>query len=284
MTRQPDFRSARGNGVDLRYALWEGAVKTILCIHGLTANCRCWDGIIETLSPPHRAVAVDLRGRGGSGKPDQGYSLLDHIGDLHRLLDALAVDSAVLMGHSLGAFIAEAFAARFPDRVERLVLFDGGGRLTEGQLGKVMEGIRPALLRLGTEFSSQSEYIDTLKETPALQPWNPVLDACYRYETETTPDGVRCNIDPRHMALESENLKQTDVRYLYPHILCETLILKASVGLSGSDGHLLPQPILEQMLREIPRAKAVEIEGLNHYGIVFQPHPERDRTLREFIG
>lgn len=243
MARQPDFRSARGNGVDLRYALWEGTGKTILCIHGLTANCRCWDGVLKALSPPHRAVAVDLRGRGGSGKPEQGYSLLDHIGDLHRLLEELAVPNAVLMGHSLGAFIALGFAARYPERVERLVLFDGGGQLTEEQLGKVMEGIRPALLRLGTVFLSQSEYIDTLKQTPTLQPWNPVIDACYRYETEQTPDGVRCNIDPRHMAMESENLKKTNVRYLYPHIQCETLILKASVGLSGNDGHLLPQPL-----------------------------------------
>lgn len=38
------------------------------------------------------------------------------------------------------------------------------------------------------------------------------------------------------------------------------------------------------MLREIPRASAMEMAGLNHYGIVFQPQPERDRALLDFIG
>ncbi len=53
------------------------------------------------------------------------------------------------MGHSLGAFIATAFAARYPERVERVILVDGGGQLSAEQSTNVLAGVQPSVDRLG---------------------------------------------------------------------------------------------------------------------------------------
>jgi 3-oxoadipate enol-lactonase len=67
-------------------------------------------------------VAYDLRGHGGSSSPATGYGVQDHTGDLLRVMDALELPSAVLIGMSMGGGIALSAALSNPDRVARLVL------------------------------------------------------------------------------------------------------------------------------------------------------------------
>ncbi|MCP4669451.1 MAG: alpha/beta hydrolase, partial [Deltaproteobacteria bacterium] len=64
----PVMKQARGDGVTLQLAVWEGTKRELVCVHGLTANCRCWDRIVAALEPACRVTAMDLRGRGLSDK------------------------------------------------------------------------------------------------------------------------------------------------------------------------------------------------------------------------
>ena len=112
--QEPKLRRVRGDGITLQLAEWPGAGHTIIAIHGLSANSRWWDTVASGLAPQHRVLALDLRGRGHSDKPATGYTLAHHGRDILALLDDLALERVVLMGHSLGAFIAVAFAARYP--------------------------------------------------------------------------------------------------------------------------------------------------------------------------
>ena len=59
------------------------ADKTVVCVHGLSANHTCWASVAGVLSPEYRVIAYDLRGRGDSDKPDTGYSLEAHGDDPH---------------------------------------------------------------------------------------------------------------------------------------------------------------------------------------------------------
>ena len=86
---EPIMKKVRGDGIDIQVAIWEGRGKTILCVHGLTANCRSWDLMASSLAPRHRVIAMDLRGRGLSGAPPSGYSLDHHSRDLLALMDNL---------------------------------------------------------------------------------------------------------------------------------------------------------------------------------------------------
>ena len=279
----PKMITGRGDGVKIQLAEWSGREQTILCIHGITANCRCWDLVASTLAPDYRVLAMDLRGRGGSDKPATGYSIEQHGRDILALLDDLNVKRPVLIGHSLGAFISLAFAAHYPDRVERVVLVDGGGDLTQEEMDKVFAGIKPSLDRLGKIFPSTQAYLESMKQAPYIQPWSSFLETYYRWEIMEVPGGVQTNIDPLHIEEEAANVKKMAAASLYPKIACKVLILRATQGLLAQDDILLPEPVVKRMVSEIPHARYVDIKGTNHYGIIFQPDRVRDEALRSFL-
>jgi pimeloyl-ACP methyl ester carboxylesterase len=280
----PHIITSMGDGVKIHLAEWSGREPTILCIHGITANCRCWDVIASGLAPDCRVLAMDLRGRGRSDKPATGYSVEQHGRDILALLEDLKLQRPVLMGHSLGAFIALAFAAHHSDRVDRLILVDGGGDLSKEQMDKVFAGIKPSLDRLKEVFPSTEAYVETMKQAPYIQPWSPFLETYYRWEIMEVPNnGVRTNIDPVHIDEEAANVKKMAAASLYPKIGCKVLILRATKGLLALDDILLPEQVVKRMASEMPHARYVDIDGVNHYGIVFQPNRFRDEAIRAFL-
>jgi len=279
----PVMEKVRGDGADINVAVWEGEGKTILCVHGITANCRSWDQMASTLTPRHKLIAMDLRGRGQSDKPPSGYSIDHHIRDITGLLDRMGLDKVVLMGHSLGAFISLAYGAECPERVDRIILVDGGGDLSEEQMNNVFEGIRPSLERLGVVYPSADEYLAKMKQAPYIQPWSPVWETYYRYEIMDVEGGISANIDPLHIQEEALNVRQLKTAELYPRVSANLLILRATDGLFTPDDILLPEDALEKMLREIPAARHVDVTGTNHYTIVFQPNEKRDQAIFTFL-
>lgn len=280
---EPIMKRAMGDGVEIQLAQWEGEEKAILCIHGITANCRCWDVIADALSPSHGVLAMDLRGRGLSGAPSTGYSMEHHSRDILAVLDDLGLEQVVLMGHSLGAFISLVFGAKYPERVDRIILVDGGGKLSEDQLVKVFAGIKPSLDRLGKVLPSFEAYLDLMKEAPFLKDWSQALETYYQYEVEEVEGGVRTRINPVHIEEERINLGKVDISQVYGEISCPVLILRATEGMLAWDDLLLPEDVTERMVREIANATRVDVDGTNHYTIVFQPNGERDRAIREFL-
>ena len=281
---EPEMIQCKGENVKINAAHWKGGRKTVLCLHGITANCRCWDMIASVLSPEYRVVAIDLRGRGLSGKPDSGYAPEQHIKDIISVMDDLQIERILLMGHSLGAFISLMFAALHPERVEKLILVDGAGDLDQAQMDRVFVGIKPALDRLEKIFPSEKAYLDQMKSAPYMQPWLPNIETYYAYEIEEVEDGVKTNIDPVHIAEEAQNVRKIDCASLYGKVRCPALILRATQGLLSQDDLLLPPGVAEEMVAQIPDARLFNVEGMNHYGIVFQPHKERDNTVREFLA
>ena len=283
MVTEPSMKKVKGDGVEINLAVWEGTGKPILCVHGITANCRCWDVLAGTLSPEYRVFAMDLRGRGASDKPAKGYALDYHLRDINSLLDDIGIDRAVIIGHSLGAFLGLAFAAKYSDRIDRLILVDGGGDLSPEQMDKVFAGIKPALDRLGKTFPSAEDYLNKMKAAPYIHPWTPATETYYRYEIEEVAEGVRTNINPAHILEEAANIRKLDCAPLYPQLKCKVLILRAPNGLFSSDDLLLPEEVIKKMIREIPDVRRFDVAGTNHYGIVFQPHKDRDKAIRDFL-
>src|SRR2546428_5905225 len=140
----------------------------------------------EALAPRHRLVPYDPRGRGDSDKPASGYSLAIHGDDLRGLLDPLGRERATLMGPSLGAPIAVRFAARHPERVARLVLFDGGLDVRP----EVLDSLAPAVARLGVEFPSLESFLERLRSLPMFAgSWNDYLTTPYTLDVERSAGG-----------------------------------------------------------------------------------------------
>jgi len=279
----PVMKRARGDGIQIQLATWEGKGQPILCVHGVTANCRCWDLIASTLVPENNILAMDLRGRGLSDKPSSGYSLQHHIQDIFCVLDDLKQERIVLMGHSLGAYISLAFAANYPERTEKIILMDGGGQLTQDQWDKFSLAIKPSLDRLGRVFPSFDAYVALVKLAPFLQPWSQALEDYFRYESEAVEGGVRSRINPANIMEEAQNIRQEAPSKYYSKVACPVLILRATDGILSNDDLVLPESAVDRMVSEIPDALRIDIKGANHFSILFQPNETRDRVIREFF-
>ena len=279
----PVMKRAEGDGIQIQLAAWEGEGQPILCVHGLTANCRCWDVIASSLAPENNILAMDLRGRGLSDKPSAGYSLQHHIQDILCVLDDLKQERIVLMGHSLGAYISMAFAANYPERTEKLILMDGGGQLTQDQWDKFTLAIKPSLDRLGQVFPSFEAYVANMKLAPFLQPWSQALEDYFQYESEAVEGGVRSRINPANIQEEIQNIQQEVPSEYFSKVTCPVLILRATDGIFSKDDLVLPESAVDRMVSEIPEALRVDIKGTNHFSILFQSNEMRDQAIREFL-
>ncbi|MER7070700.1 alpha/beta fold hydrolase [Terrabacter sp. NPDC000476] len=153
----------------------------VLAVHGIMANGLSWCRVADEVARRHgpdavRFLAPDLRGRGDSRSVPGPYGLGAHVDDLVATATAFG-STPVLVGHSMGAFVAALAAARHPDRFPAAVLVDGGlafpvpaGLDVDAALRSV---IGPAMDRLSMRFADPAAYLAFWGQHPAL---GPILD------------------------------------------------------------------------------------------------------------
>ena len=112
------------NGIRLHYlAAGEGHDPVVL-LHGFAETSHMWRPLIAELSGRHTVIAPDLRGFGQSSTPSDGYTKAAMAKDIHALVKSLKLNRVRLVGHDIGLMVAYAFAAQFPQEVDRLVLME----------------------------------------------------------------------------------------------------------------------------------------------------------------
>lgn len=109
------------NGTTIAYTL-HGEGEPLLLIHGAQCSSVEWKPQIEALAAHFRLIVPDVRGHGASAQTADPYSMELFADDLAALLDALGVESAHVLGHSMGGAVAQSLAARHPGKVRRLIL------------------------------------------------------------------------------------------------------------------------------------------------------------------
>src|SRR5439155_67053 len=122
----PELRLRGGevDGLDLHY-LVEGRGPAVVLVHGLGGFAESWRHTLRGLAARTTVYALDLPGFGASAKPRTRYRLPYFAGALHGFMEALGIQGASLVGHSLGAAVAVTYAVTHPARVERLALVGG---------------------------------------------------------------------------------------------------------------------------------------------------------------
>ncbi len=99
-----------------------GKGDAVVLIHGFPFAREIWDPQVRALAETALIVAPDLRGAGRSSAPDGPYLMETLAGDLAAVLDALQIDRAAIVGHSMGGYVAMAFARMYTERVTQLAL------------------------------------------------------------------------------------------------------------------------------------------------------------------
>jgi len=110
-------------GADI-FVRWGGAGTVVVLVHGYAENSDSWAPLAADLMKDHTVVVPDLRGIGRSSKPETGYDKKMQAKDIRAVVTRLGFDKTVVVAHDIGNMVAYAYAAMYPDKVERLVVMD----------------------------------------------------------------------------------------------------------------------------------------------------------------
>lgn len=110
------------NGIELHVEQRGAGGPALMFLHYWGGSARTWQHVVDTLSPDYRTIAIDQRGWGKSASPQAGYALNDLADDVLALVDALHLESYILVGHSMGGKVAQLAASRRPRGLRGLVL------------------------------------------------------------------------------------------------------------------------------------------------------------------
>ena len=180
-----------GDGVELAYGFWPGRGMPIVAVHALTTSYKSFVGIGERLAGRRPLFAPDLRGRGDSDKPAGPYGMAVHATDVAAAMRAIGIGPAVVVGHSMGAYVATALASAEPKLVAGVVLLDGGhppdlpsGVDPDTHLDQILG---PVIGRLRRDFASLEEYLDSWRRLPTFAvrgrlAWGPWVESYLAYD------------------------------------------------------------------------------------------------------
>ncbi len=130
-------------------------------------------------------MAPDLRGRGRSNTLPGPYGMAAHAADCAAVVEAVSDEPVVVVGHSMGGFVATVLAARRPDLVRAVVLVDGGLPFAAADEEVTLEGLRPIVQRLQTSYT-RAEYRAWFRGHPAFaHDYTPEVEA---YADHDLPD------------------------------------------------------------------------------------------------
>jgi pimeloyl-ACP methyl ester carboxylesterase len=110
-------------GADI-YVRWGGTGSVVVLIHGYAENSDSWAPLAADLMKDHTVVVPDLRGIGRSSKPEGGYDKKTQAKDMRAVVTTLGFDKTAVIAHDIGNMVAYAYAAMYPDKVDRLVVMD----------------------------------------------------------------------------------------------------------------------------------------------------------------
>lgn len=121
---RPAVKSIRlSTGVTLPYAEQGNAAGVpVILLHGVTDSWHSFAPVLPYLPASMRAIALTQRGHGDADRPARGYQTRDFAADVTALMDALEIEAAVVVGHSMGSANAMRFAIEYPERTRALVL------------------------------------------------------------------------------------------------------------------------------------------------------------------
>jgi lipase len=251
--------------------------NVLLAAHGITANHTSFKLLAETLGDDFTVVAPDLRGRGKSANITGPFGMRAHADDVAAVLDHLGLKNVLMLGHSMGGFVAIVTAHRYPDHVRRLILLDGGLPLDLGPLNDlpgeqiVQAVIGPALDRLRMTFPSVEAYLDFWRPHPALaEDWNSYVEEHYAYDLVGEPPELRSGVREDAVLRDgTDQLKESDVVDAVEDLKHPTTLVRAPRGLMNQIPPLYGDEAVAGWLEKLPTLRDVFVDDVNHYTLGF---------------
>lgn len=242
------------NGIRLTYER-RGTGTPMVLLHGYPLDHQIWDDVVPLLADTFELIVPDLRGFGGSSTVDSFSAMEDYAADVTALLDHLEIQKAAIVGHSMGGYVALAFARLYPDRITGLglvssqVLADPPDR-KEGRYKSAAEvadkGIDGVVATMSPKFTSDARLQESAKQIMERQQPAGYISAlkAMAERVDSTP------------LLSSLN---------YPVVLVH-----------GDADTLIPIDRAREVKAAIPNAHLFEISGAGHVPMMEAPQKTAD--------
>lgn len=251
--------------------------EVVVAVHGITASAMTWPPIARQLSAQWTLVAPDLRGRGAAAGLPGPYGLHRHAEDVCALARSRQAPSGVvLVGHSMGAFIALLAAAAEPQLFRRLVLLDGGLPFPSPPENVSVDDVLaatlgPAIERLSTTFATEQDYLDFFHAHPALHDdWNDDIAEYARYDLTGPPGQLRSRVVGDAVRADGRDVLVLAAEFLaaWAALRVPTVLLRASLGMFGQAPGIISDEIVAEAARRRPDIPIVTVPEANHYTLV----------------
>jgi len=268
----PGSRMVEVAGVEL-HLRDEGEGPTLILLHGASASLHTWEPWARSLRGDHRVLSLDLPPSGLTGPhPEERYDPEAYLALVNGVLDHAGVDEAILVGNSLGGYIAARYASRHPERVRGLVLISPAGYpqelpwplrlLTLPVLGRIHSWITP---RWMVERGVASAYGDPGRIRPG------VVD---RYWELLRAPGNRSGM--RRLARTMDELRDREPEWV------EDIRVPTLVVWGGADT-FTPVELAHRWKEDLPQMELVILEGVGH--VAMEELPARSlEVVRPFLA
>jgi lipase len=261
-----------GDGVELAFGYWPGRGAPVVALHGLTASYVNFIGIAERLAGRLPLLGFDLRGRGDSDKPAGPYGMVQHARDVATGMRTMGLRSSIVIGHSMGAFVATALAAQDPELVSGLVLLDGGyvpAAVPTAANQSPNAALAARIAQLRQTYPSREEYRKFWRSQPHFPPqeWNRWVEAFLDYEV-----GGDSPVRPK----ASENAVLADLGEAFQReavverlksIRVPTVLVRAERGFTPDQPPLFPDELAAEIRMFVPDIEDHKYAGTTHYTI-----------------
>jgi len=251
----PKSTATLANGQALAWVeLGDPKGRPVLLVHGYTDNGRDWAPLVPHLGPGLRLIVVDLRGHGRSAKPACCYTRQDLAYDLVLLLDALKIDRADIVGHSLGSIVAQTFAELWPDRTGKVVLIASTAGRAPGEAGG-LDFVTP-ILALQDPIDPNSPFMRAWWSSPT--PVDEAFLTRQREDSATIPAAV-------WKAVIFQGLMGLELRSTLPLLKAPTLMIW------GDQDPIITASDRAGLIAGLPDARVKVYPGLGHNPFWEQP-------------
>jgi pimeloyl-ACP methyl ester carboxylesterase len=266
----------------IHYTDWGSpdAERVVVCVHGLTRNCRDFDFLAQALAADFRVICPDVAGRGRSdwlaNKADYGYP--QYCADLTAVIARATAGGkprkVYWVGTSMGGIIGMLLASRSGSPIERMVVNDVGALVPKAAVERI------------AAYVGKDPHFRTLEELEALvrlvlAPFGALTDAQWRHLTVT---GARQHADGSWGLAYDPGIAEAfrkappadvDLWAYWDAVRCPTLLLR------GAQSDLLERDTALKMTRRGPQARLVEFEGVGHAPALMAD--DQIRTVRDFL-
>jgi pimeloyl-ACP methyl ester carboxylesterase len=261
----PDPLDVPVAGGTLRVASWAGTGVPVLAIHGITSSSRTWPFLAQALDNP--VFAPDLRGRGRSNHLPGPVGIGRHAEDCAAVVEATGAGPVIVVGHSMGGFVATVLAARRPDLVRALVLVDGGLPFPAADEAATLAGLQPIKQRLQATYTRES-YRAWFRDHPAFaRDWTPEAEEYADYDLPESPGRPSADAE----AVEADQVDMVSGSAFLDALekpMPPRAFLHAPRGFADDPPGLYPQPTVDEYAARWPDVDIRPVADVNHYTIV----------------